>query len=418
MRVFLFSLILLLAAPAVYAQNPLDELAEKATTVEELLNLGHLNVEAKRDKEAKRLFKTAEVRLKNPVEAKLGLAELHVQNVDLQRAKYTCRKLEREFPNSPIPKICFGRMWLRFDRSARAIEDFEAVRGTGDVRAILGLAKTYDYMNEYDNSIALYKEAAEKGAGYEAYLGLGLVMERKGDADAALTAVKKAVETEPHSSLALYHLGRIMKKGPKAAEYVRKALLIRPNWADAYGTLGEILIKNDASEAAAVFEKAISLEPDRGSFHIGLGTAMYHLEKIEEARSELDKALKLLPNHVGATQMLAEVELKSGNTERAIQLAEQAVQLSPNNAEICFDTAYMFYETKRYTQANAYFLRTLSMTPGRSDAMVYLGDIACERRLYADGVAHYNDALSGKLEGRFSRDDIKSRIKKCTQSGK
>ena len=412
MRVFFFTVCLLLAAPAAFAQNPLDELAKKATTAEELLNLGHLNVEARRNKEAKQLFKTAEIKLRNPVEARLGLAEMRFNSTDLRRAKYVCRKLERDFPKSSVSSICFGRMWLRFDRSARAIENFEAVLDTGDVRAVLGLAKTYDFMNEYEKSISYYRQAIEKGAGYEAHLGLGLVLERKGDNAAALKSVRKAVSVEPNSANSLYHLGRMMASGKKAAAYVQKALLIRPNWADAYGTLGQILLKTDTAGAIAAFEKAIALEPDRGTFHIGYGTAMYQQKKFSEAKVALGKALELVPNHVEATQMLAEVELKAGNVDRAVQLAEDAVQLSPNNPDICFRTAHMFYSTKRYTQANAYFIRALSMAPDRRDAKVYMGDIACERRMYDEGIAHYKEALKGG-SGKITDGEIKARIKKC-----
>lgn len=417
MRIVLLSVCLLLLAPAAFAKksvkNPLDDLAEKAETAEELMRVGNLNLEANRDHEAKRLFKLAEIKLRNPAEARLGLAEIRIQNSDLRRAKYGCRKMERDFPKSPLGAICFGRMWLKFDRSARALENFEAVRQTGDVRAIVGLARTYDYMNEWDKSVELYKVAIEKGAGYDAWLGLALVRERKGEMKDALKAAQKAVDLESHSAFALYHLGRMMQKGKDAAALVEKALLIRPNWADAYGTLGEIWISDDPARAVDAFRKAIALEKDRGTFHIGLGTALFHLKKNEDARVELNKALELVPNHIEATRMLSQVELGAGNTERAIQLAETAVQLSPNNAEICFETAYLFFKIKRFTQANAYFIRTLSMTPDNTAAKVYMGDIACDRRMYSDGVSHYKEALKGDMKG-FSKSDITSRIQKCS----
>ena len=412
MRIVYLVLCIGIIASAAHAQNPLDGLESKASSAEALIHLGNLNIEANRDAKARQLFKQAEIKLRDPADAHLGLAEIKVKNSDLRRAKYACRLLEKKFSRSPVPRICFGRMWLKFDRSGRALEDFESVKNTGDVRVLAGLAQTYDIMNEYDKSIALYNEALKNGAGYEAWIGLGMVLERKGDRAAALKALEKAVEMEPNSPLALYHLGRLMNTGKKAAEYIEKALSIRPEWADAYGTLGSIWLDSNVLQATDAFQKAISLESDRGTFHIGLGSALFKQKKFEDARKELIRALELVPNHIDATRMLSEVELELGNTDRAIQLAEMAVQISPNNAEICFQTALMFYKTRRYTQANAHFLRTLSMEPDNSAAQVYMGDIACERRMYPDGVKHYQNALTGNLKG-FSRQEIDKRIKRC-----
>lgn len=412
MRIVYFVFCISFIATAAYANNPLDDLEKGASTAEQLIHLGNLNIEANRDAKARQLFKQAEFKSRTPVDARLGLAEIKIKNSDLRRAKYACRLLEKNFPKSPVPRICFGRMWLKFDRSGRALEEFESVKDSGDVRAIVGLAETRDIMNEYEKSIALYKEALSKGAGYEAAIGLGLVLERKGDRVAALKSLEKAVEAEPNSALALYHLGRLMQPGKKAAEYIEKALILRSDWADAYGALGNIWLDIDLEKAAAAFEKAISLEADRGAFHIGLGSALFRQKKIQEARGELTRALELVPNHIDATLMLSEVELELGNTERAIQLAEMAVQISPNNADICFQTAMTFFRTKRYTQANAHFLRTLSMMPENSAALIYMGDIACERRMYAEGIERYNDALKGNMKG-FSKQDIDRRIRKC-----
>ncbi|MBN2341970.1 MAG: tetratricopeptide repeat protein [Deltaproteobacteria bacterium] len=412
MRIVLIVITSLLVSASAFANNPLDDAAEKATSADQLLTLGNLNLEANRDKEARNFYKAAELRLKNTVEAKFGLAQIRVQNGDLRQAKQACRKLEKEFPKSPVAKLCFGRMWLKFERSARAIENFEAVKDSGDIRAILGLAKTYDYMNEYEKSIALYREAIEKGADYEADLGLGLILERKGDSTGALEAVQNAVKKENNSALAQFHLGRLMKTGKQAAEHINIALQIRPDWADAYGTLGSIYLESDLEQAVEAYKKAIELEPDRDAFHLGLGTAYFRQKKYDDARAELDKALSLVPNHIGATQMLAELELATGNNSRAVTLAEKAVQLSPNDPIICYNTAYLFFQMKRYTQANAYFLRTIAMDPKSSASFAHMGDIACERRMYKDGIKHYQDALKGDLKG-MKKSDVEKRIKQC-----
>lgn len=414
MRNVLITISILLITGTAAAGNPLDKQLDKSASADELLHLGELNLEANRDKVARSLFKTAEAKLKDKSEAKFGLAQVRIHTGNLHQAKQACRKLEKEFPKSTVGKLCFGNMWLKFERSARAVENFEGVKETGDVRAVVGLAKTYDYMNEYEKSIALYKEAIKKGAGHDAHLGLGLILERKGDSKGALKAIRNAVQKEKLSASAQFHLGRLSETKNEAAEHIHTALTIRPDWADAYGTLGNIFLDKTPQKSIEAFTKAIEIEPERGAFHLGLGTALYKQKKYPEARKELKKALELVPNQISATQMLADVELATGNGDKAVALAEKAVQLSPNNPAICYKTAYLFFQMKRYTQANAYFLRTVSMDPQNSISHVHMGDIACERRMYADGIKHYQEALKGNLKGT-NQADIKNRIKKCAR---
>ena len=114
------------------------------------------------------------------------------------------------------------------------------------------------------------------------------------------------------------------------------------------------------------------------------------------------------PNRVG----LADVELAVGDKFKAAELAERAVALSPNSAEVCRDVAHLFFRMERYTKANAYFMKASSLDPNSSEPLVYLGGIACERRMYKDGIAFYDRALQGDLEA-FSKKEIEARKKKC-----
>lgn len=412
MRIALISLTLLLVAAPLYAKNPLDEIANTATTAEQLIALGYLNLEANRDKEAKALFKTAEMRSKDKSQARLALAQIRIKNGTLQQAKHSCRKLMKNFKKSNASNLCFGKMWLKFERSARAIEEYTAIKNQGNVQALTGLAKTYHYMNEYDKSISFYNQAIAKGAGYEAHLGLGLVWERKGKKSQAMNAIKKSVSLEPNSALAQFHLGRLLKNGKKAATHIRIALTIRSDWAEAYGTLGDSLLESDIQQSIDAYGKAINIEPNQASFHLGMGTALFRQKKYELARKELNKTLALVPSQIDATQMLADLEWATGNSSKAAELAEKSVQLSPNNPEICYNTAYLFYKMKRYTQANAYFLRAISMDPQNTASHVYMGDIACERRMYKDGIKHYQNALKTNMQA-FKKSEIEKRIKKC-----
>jgi tetratricopeptide (TPR) repeat protein len=409
-------LMVALATGTAAAADPLAQKVKEAGSKDavELIRAGNLLLEAHRTEEAKRAFKDAAMRMTDKSEAALGLALIRMYTSDLHQSKVACRNLKEEYPSSDISGLCYGQVWLTFGRSARAIEDFEAiVKKGGDVRARTGLARTYALMNETDRAIETFRGAIDAGAGYEARLGLGLALEQKGRRDEALAALKATLDEQPLSSLARYHYGRLLGAGKEARSHIEQALALRPDWADGLGTLGDLLLaEGNAADALVAFRKASTLEPERGAFRLGLGRALYQQKNYAEARTELDKALSLVPSYVDATLMLADVELAAGDEFKAADLAERAVALSPDSADVCIGAAQLFHRMKRYTKANAYYQKAAALLPGSSTPLIFLGDIACERQLFKEGADYYAAALKGDLK-EFRRSDIEARAKKC-----
>jgi len=80
--------------------------------------------------------------------------------------------------------------------------------------------------------------------------------------------------------LALQGLG----KPDDAVNSYRKALAIRPDYADAHNNLGNALQElGKVKEAEASYQRALSIEPDYADAHNNLGNALRRLDKLEEA---------------------------------------------------------------------------------------------------------------------------------------
>ncbi|MBW2275854.1 MAG: tetratricopeptide repeat protein [Deltaproteobacteria bacterium] len=365
-----------------------------------LVELGDLYVEAMRLDEAKAAYNQA---LK--LEKKYGPAEVGKAKVDMAREKFEpvkqqCRGIKRRHKATSLGEACEGWFWLAYDRSARAVDEFNLVVEKGDVAVgQTGLGEALRRRAEYDRAIESFRAAIAAGAGYMAHLGLGLTLEAKGDTAGGLGELARAVKIEPASCLAHFHYGRAIGRGPLAVSHLTTALSIRPGWAEAYQELGEVYLANGDFAAAEIsFKGSIGAE-EKGTAYLGLGKALHAQGKTDDAKEQLNKAIELVPNLVDAYLLLADIEFDAESPDASLKALENARAVAPGVVNVYLHTGQTYHRLGRYTKAKSFLAQAVSMDRNLSIAHSILGDISCERRLYDAGRKHYDDALAGDMKG-------------------
>tara|TARA_Y100001968_G_scaffold130099_1_gene118781 strand:- start:7493 stop:8884 length:1392 start_codon:yes stop_codon:yes gene_type:complete len=93
----------------------------------------------------------------------------------------------------------------------------------------------------------------------------------------------------------------------KEAEiFYRKAIEIKPYFAEAHSNLGIILSDlGKLQEAEVSLRKALEINPDLAEAHSNLGIILSELGNLEEAKNEWAKAIELAPNLTIAIEQLA-----------------------------------------------------------------------------------------------------------------
>lgn len=418
-------LVVLLAASAAAAQgaapaggeSPLDARAggAAAATSEELVAIGDLFVEAMRLPEAKKAYRDALKQRKGYGEAELGLARLDMAAGKLEKSKKACRAVARRHKAESSGEVCSGWVWLTFDRSARAIDEFQKAVDKGDVaRGKTGLGEAYRRQMDGARAVEMYDAAIAAGAGYVARVGLGLMREANGDLPGATGSLKAAVEAEPASCVAHFHYGRLLGKGAEAADHLRTALAIRPGWTEAHQALGDVLLAGgDFAGAEAAYRAAIeSSKAPRGTAHYGLARAMYGQGRPADAKASLEKAIELVPNLVDAYLLLSDIAYAAGDTDGAVEALDRAKTAAPGEVKVYLYSGLTYFRMNRYTSANGFLGQAIGMKADLSLAHATLGDISCARRLYEEGRAHYDDALKGDMKD-VTADDLQKRKAAC-----
>ena len=404
-----------LAGNAVANDNPIEQLKATAGKDPELLvRLGDLYVEAMRLDDAKRAYKQAKWKTKEAPEARFGIIKIYMAQNKFQHAKHFCRRLTAEHPKLSTGDVCSGHFWLGNARSSRAIESFERAVAKGDIaRGKTGIGEAHRRMAKWDEALSAYNEALAANADYTADLGMGLVLEKKGDKAGAVAAVKKAVAKEPASSLARYHLGRLLGNTPEAVDELQTAVLIRPNWYDAFIELASVYEAMDRlHEATTAYEKAIKADPKRAEGNFGMAKVLFEQGKLDDALSALQKVVDEIPNHAGAYLLFAEIYYRKKEHDQAIEALDRARGVASGDVEVFIRSAEIYMELGRFTNARAFLSQVVSMRPKNSKAHMMLGDIACGRKQFEEGRKHYGNALEGDLKG-VDKMDIQKKQSAC-----
>jgi tetratricopeptide (TPR) repeat protein len=141
------------------------------------------------------------------------------------------------------------------------------------------------------------------------------------------------------SSLSLMNLVPIERKQSeadlnKAAALFEKALAMDPAFSLAayhLGQVNQLLLKHD--EAVAHFRHAIQIDPTHIDSRIECAAVLIEQGDPDEAIRELTEALRLDPDHDEAYSMLARAYWDKAAWGRAVENAEKAIKIKPSNAQ-------------------------------------------------------------------------------------
>ena len=117
-------------------------------------------------------------------------------------------------------------------------------------------------------------------------------------------------------------------------DLIRRAIRIKPDWAEAYGNLGNIF--KDAGqldEAVTSYRRAIEFKPDLAGAHSNLGNVLRDLGQLDEAIASYRQAISLKPEFAEAHSNLGNALKDIGQFDEAIASFRQAIRFKPNFAE-------------------------------------------------------------------------------------
>ena len=149
-----------------------------------------------------------------------------------------------------------------------------------------------------------------------------------------------------------------------AERMYRKALEIKPDYADAHNSLGFVLAaQGRVDEAIAYFQKAIILRPDDELSHYNLGNVLAGRGQIDDAIFHYSKALEIKPDYQSAHFNLANVLAGRGKVAEAITHYRKAIEIKPDDVQAHSNLGAVLAKCGRVGEAIKHFQKALEINP-------------------------------------------------------
>ena len=189
----------------------------------------------------------------------------------------------------------------------------------------------------------------------------------------------------------------------KAVEEFQRAISVDPNYslafaglADSYNLLGSygVMPMREAHEKAkAAAQQAVDLDDQIAEAHTSLGaiTAGYDWDWAK-AEGHFVRAIELKPRYATAHEWYSEYLSWMGQHDKAIRVAQQALDLDPVSLRANSHVGLALYRARQYEAAIERFRETLHLDQDFADAHVMLAVTLVQKAMYGEAIAEFQRA--------------------------
>ena len=211
----------------------------------------------------------------------------------------------------------------------------------------------------------------------EAHNNLGILFTKQGKKNEAIEQYRKAIELKPSRAEFYNNLGNLLANQGRTTEAIplfQKALEVDPDNAKVHYNLANIAFAQGQWDGAIVhYQLALKGMPDSVHAHYQLGLALERRGQVAAAMAQFQTVVELDPLHLTAKNNLAwllatssETSLRNG--QKAVELAQQAVQLSGGLSPPILDTlAAAYAEAGRFPEAVGTARRALELSEAQNN---------------------------------------------------
>lgn len=299
---------------------------------------------------------------------------------ELRDAQQTLLQQRARYESQPLYHVALGNLYLRLNDLAGA----EAVFKQGFARSPdssdlhLAMAALHRARRDHEAAEAEYRKAA---AGVPmaspARLRWAAFKAERGQAEEARAMLEEVLKAAPKYSPARLQLADLLFRTRKFAECrtaLRPLLDDDPSEVDARVLNGKALVAlGKSAEGLAEFDKLVEQFPKAGAIRFERAVARLQARDVRGGMSELAECLALEPQRIDAALMLAELNIRTGNSGPAVAALEDLVRRYPNYPRVLvlLGTAYRGQDRKE--QAVAVFRRLVELTPDAPQSYYLLG---------------------------------------------
>lgn len=211
------------------------------------------------------------------------------------------------------------------------------------------------------------------------YFKFGAALLWAGFNEPALPYLEEVLRDTPDNSRVVLLVGQIHLEANRidqAEKYIRKALAIDPEYADAWSDLGGVFdARKNVAEALNCYEKALSLKPDLPYALMNAAQVAGKSGNREKAERYYRRALVNDPHNAEAANGLGLLFAKEGHSDEARKLFEQAIAERRDYGMAINNLGVLYLETGKANEALAAYEYGIRVAPDEDILYLNLGRI-------------------------------------------
>lgn len=198
----------------------------------------------------------------------------------------------------------------------------------------------------------------------------------------------------PQFLLKKAHILYGLKRYSEAISYYEDAILIQPNFYQAWYERGKALYQLERYEdAIASYDQVIQFQTDDAEVWFERTQALYRLQSYSDVMMGLDKALQIRPDYAEAWVMRGVVLRNLQRDEEAIACYNKAIEFKPDYAVAWYNRGVLLASWQRYEEAFTAFDQVIQLQPNNAVAWYNRGAALGNLQRYEDAIASCNQAI-------------------------
>lgn len=365
--------------------------------------------------------------------------DAHVRG-DLSNAKAAYEQILREFGEHAEALHHLGLVNLQLGRVAQAVRLIShSIEVDGaNATALSNLAHCLNMVGRNDEAIVACERALKLGANDPAvWSNRANALRASGRAIESEESIRNALRLEPSNpvyiynlAIALYDQGRYHEakselsqsltagnRSPElfnnlaachvklndpdcACEHAKTAINLRPDFADAWATLGAAFyMKGEYSEALVCQDKVLSLRPPTPKAHIARSMTLNRQRRMHEALREANHATSMDCNYAEGWSAIAEHLIMLKKYSEALESSDRAIELNPKMATAWYLKAEALDKLHKYRSAIEALYTAVSLSKDEDTGLGAL--ISCKLKICDwTGIEPILDRLRYEVEGK------------------
>ena len=260
-------------------------------------------------------------------------------------------------PQNTAAMISLGgifRRLKRYNESVDILHKAQDIESSPTINYNLGF--TYKEMGDYEDAVDAFESVISSNPDdVLAHNHLGSIYYAQKEYEKSIAAFKRGLQVDQNHPILNYNLAHTytdMKNFPDAVRCYEIALKTRPGWIDAIRDFSELLIKcQNTKQAQELVEQSIKLHPDDVDLLCILGRIYLNQFDYDNATKTFKRAESLKNNDIKILIGLSKSLEKGMKIEQAMEKILDAVDIAPENLDVCKKYAHVLLSAQRYDKA-------------------------------------------------------------------